>query len=225
MAATLHERIIRVPFRILSMRAAFRHYYHAHSWGPDEESVSGPASSLVRTSAVRRELPEVLRACGARSLLDIPCGDFNWMRHVVLPVEEYIGADIVEELITANRRQFDRPPPHARRFMVLDITADPLPRVDLVLCRDCLVHLSLRRGLRAVENIVASGSTWLLATTFTGAVEHNRDILTGGWRMLDLTLWPFSFPPPVREIDEQWPEWPARRLALWDVRGLASRAA
>jgi hypothetical protein len=38
-------------------------------------------------------------------LLDIPCGDFNWMKLLNLGVD-YIGADIVGELIAENRRRF-----------------------------------------------------------------------------------------------------------------------
>lgn len=217
MPAPLHERIVRMPFRLLSMRSAFRHYYLAQSWGLTEESASGPGSSLAHTAAVRRELPGVLRNLDARSLLDIPCGDFHWMRLLDLPVETYIGADIVEEMISENQRRYGN---EQRRFEVLDLTRDELPRTDIVLCRDCLVHLSLRKAVRAVRNIIQSHSTWLLATTFTGAVTRNRDVLTGGWRMLDMTLPPFSFPPPVLEIDEEWPEWPLRRLGLWKISDL-----
>jgi SAM-dependent methyltransferase len=221
MPAPLHERIIRVPFRLLSMRAAFHHYYKARSWGPDEESASGPASSLTRTAAIRQELPPLLRSLNATSLLDVPCGDFHWMRHIELPVETYTGADIVAPLIAENSRRFGMP---GRSFIVIDLTADPLPRADVILCRDCLVHLSLRNARRAISNIAVSGSEWLLATTFAGAVSRNRDILTGGWRMLDLTLPPFNFPRPLHQIDERWPEWPARRLALWRIADIPRAA-
>jgi hypothetical protein len=218
MPAKLHERVLRVPFRLASTRATFRHYFHARSWGTAEESVSGPASSLERTVAIRRELPGLLSELGARSLLDIPCGDFHWMSHANLPLQEYIGADIVDELIEANR---SRHAAAGRRFEVIDLITGPLPRADVVLCRDCLVHLSLTKALHAVSNIIASGSTWLLATTFPGAVAKNRDTLTGGWRMLDLTLPPFNFPSPRCEIDEEWPQWPHKRLALWNISELA----
>ena len=42
----------------------------------------------------------------------------------------------------------------------------------------------------------------LLATTFTGRTE-NLDIATGGdWRPLNLQIPPFSFPPPLRLVNE-----------------------
>ena len=42
------------------------------------------------------------------SLLDAPCGDFNWMRHVPLGGVSYTGADVVPELIARNRRDYGR---------------------------------------------------------------------------------------------------------------------
>jgi hypothetical protein len=45
---------------------------------------------------------------------------------------------------------------------VLDLVRDPLPRADAVLCRDCLIHLSLEEGRRAPENIRRSGAAYLL---------------------------------------------------------------
>jgi hypothetical protein len=44
--------------------------------------------------------------------------------------------------------------------MRLDLTGDPLPRVDVVLCRDCLVHLSFQNIFRAFANLRRSGSRY-----------------------------------------------------------------
>ena len=83
---------------------------------------------------IRRELPALLRDVGAESLLDAPCGDFNWMRYTELGSVKYIGADVVPSLITRNEERYGR---DDRKFMVLDITknrssdsrCDPLPRL------------------------------------------------------------------------------------------------
>jgi hypothetical protein len=39
-----------------------------------------------------------------------------------------------------------------REFLHLDITTDRLPKVDAILCRDCLVHCSFRQIAAAVRN-------------------------------------------------------------------------
>ena len=61
------------------MEATFAPFYTENRWG-DPESVSGPGSTLTRTSKLRSELPVFWKEIGARTLLDAPCGDFNWMK-------------------------------------------------------------------------------------------------------------------------------------------------
>ncbi len=115
-------------------------------------------------------------------------------------------------------------PDGRRRFMVLDLTADALPPADLLLCRDCLVHLSHADIRRALENIARSRITCLLTTTFPGGAT-NEDIVTGDWRPLDLERPPFSFPPPLRLLEEGCTESDGRfadkSLGLWRVADLA----
>ena len=77
---------------------------------------------------------------------------------------------------------------------------DPLPRVDLVFCRDCLVHLPFADALKALEKIQSSGSRYLLTTTFPG--RRNSDIATGEWHVIDLQAKPFLFPSPLLVFKE-----------------------
>ncbi|HEV8722667.1 MAG TPA: hypothetical protein VGW77_18770 [Candidatus Binatia bacterium] len=60
--------------------------------------MSGPGSSLFQTATVRAALPGVIQQFGVKSMLDIPCGDFNWMKEVTLDVDRYIGGDIIKQL-------------------------------------------------------------------------------------------------------------------------------
>ena len=46
----------------------------------------------------------MLREVNAKSMLDIPCGDFNWMRLVRFDGVQYIGADVVAELVAKNHK-------------------------------------------------------------------------------------------------------------------------
>jgi hypothetical protein len=146
--------------------------------------------------------------------LDLACGDFNWMRLLPLDID-YIGADIVASLVTDNQRRYGS---ERRWFLRLDLLAAKLPRADLVLCRDCLVHFSYRDVFRALGNIKRSGSGYLLTTTFTGRTVNN-DILTGHWRALNLQRAPFDLPAPEWLLNEQCPQQQYRdkHLGLWPV--------
>jgi SAM-dependent methyltransferase len=190
-------RLARRVFERRGMEAIFTEIYRNNVWA-DEESVSGRGSILARTVVIRRELPGLLAGVGARSLLDAPCGDFNWMRHVGLGGVEYVGADVVPELIERNRAAYEG---EGRRFVTLDIVRDELPRADVALCRDCLIHLSFRDARAAIANFKRSGTGFLLATTHP-RVGKNRDIRSGSWRSVNLQLPPFSFPEPLRLVVE-----------------------
>lgn len=177
----------------------FSGIFRSNTWG-STESVSGAGSELKNTAQLIRELPHLLRSLRIGTMLDAPCGDFNWMQHVDLEGIDYLGADIVETIVARNEQLHARP---GRRFTKLDLLADALPRVDLILCRDCLFHFSHADVFRALHAFAASGSTWLLTTTFTyRALPRNGDIATGGWTALNLELPPFSFPPPRRLLIE-----------------------
>jgi hypothetical protein len=206
-----------------SAQQVFGDIYRSKEWN-GAESVSGPGSDLKRTESVRAALPGLLRELGVRSILDAPCGDFHWMKHVDLSGIRYIGGDIVQELIETCRRQ------HASSscsFEHLDLTSSELPRVDLVLVRDCLIHLSFADIAKVVANLRRSGSTYLLTTTFPGK-QWNIDIATGGFRPVNLERPPFNFPAPLRTIAEDpWVDHTpthsedfTRCLGLWRIADL-----
>ena len=66
-------------------------------WG-SKESVSGPGSALVSTAKLRAELPAILSELRIKKLVDAPCGDRNWIKHLEYDFDLYIGVDIVEQL-------------------------------------------------------------------------------------------------------------------------------
>jgi hypothetical protein len=130
----------------------------------------------------------------------------------------YIGGDIVGDVVAENQRRYgsDR-----RSFIRVDIVTDALPQAHVVLCRDCLPHLSNADVLRALRNVRSSGASYLLTTTFDER-RRNIDVITGFWRPLNLELPPFSLPKPIACIDEQCPD-PAyrdKKLALWRTSDL-----
>jgi len=201
------------------MESTFAPFYAENRWG-DEESVSGPGSSLTRTAKLRRELPGLLQEIGVRTLLDAPCGDFNWMKDTRLDLEQYIGADIIPDLIARNSELYGN---DETQFLLLDLTRDELPRADVILCRDCLIHFSYRHIAAAIKNFKRTGSTYLLTNSYP-AWGRNENIRTGDFRPLNLTLPPFNFPPPISQIHEKVPEDEARFfgkiLGLWKLSDL-----
>lgn len=210
-----HRRLER-DFADLDTRQVFRRIYEANVW-ETEETRSGPGSTLVATEAIRTHLPAVLASLQARSLLDIPCGDFHWMGQVDLSaLDLYIGADIVPELVADLERSHGTP---KRQFRCLDLCGEPLPPVDVILCRDVFLHLSHDLIRAALRNIIATDARHLLASTYPD-VTFNPDIRTGLSRPVNLQRPPFSLPPPERLLPDPGVHVDRRALGLWDIEKL-----
>ncbi len=142
----------------------FTHYYEANLWGSDE-SASGPGSTVEYTEGLRVELGALLGKLNVHTMLDAPCGDYNWFRFVPRRDDvQYIGGDIVGSLVASNQERFGN---ENTRFMQFDITRDSLPDADLWMCRDVLFHLSNRDALSAIANFLSSNIRYLLASSHT----------------------------------------------------------
>jgi hypothetical protein len=203
----------------LGLQERFERIYHTNLWS-DPETRSGVGSSLDSTRVLREKLPDALRKLGTGVLLDAPCGDFTWMDHVDLSGIEYIGADIVRSIVESNRESYSR---EGRSFIELDLTRDELPDADVLLCRDCLVHLSYTNIARVFQNVRRSKLRYVLITSFPGRGD-NKDIDDGDWRPLDFEAPPFSFGKPtltiVEECDEEGGSYADKSLCAWAVADL-----
>ena len=215
-------RLLRsVPRRLRGRESVYTRIYAKNGWG-SAESVSGCGSTLRETRVIRQILPSLVERYGIQTLLDVPCGDCHWIQTIGFGASGYIGADIVADLIQRNHAAYGNGG-GTRQFMHLDLVRDPLPTADLVLCRDCMIHLSNAAVLTALRNVRASGAKYLLATTYT-ARPGNPDIVTGDWRPINLQAAPFSLPAPLELISEEW-DWADgyhadKCIGLWDARAL-----
>ncbi|MFA6958739.1 MAG: class I SAM-dependent methyltransferase [Thermoanaerobaculia bacterium] len=196
------------------MRRVFGAILETRAWG-ECESLSGPGSTRERAAAFLPDLIALVESLEVSTLLDAPCGDFNWAGPLADAVDHYIGVDVVPSLIEENRRRWSSP---RRKFVCRDIVRQRLPAADLVLCRDALVHLGNADVMATIENLRRTCARYLLATTFIGDRE-NADIATGDWRPLNLERPPFSLPRPLELVDERCHHsgggWADKRLALW----------
>jgi len=174
--------------------ARFTKIYLENHWN-DSESRSGEGSTLENTQNVRNELPKVLTKYKITSMLDAPCGDFNWMKSITQGSSiKYIGGDIVKPMIEKNQVTYGS---DNISFMHLDITKNLLPKADLMFCRDCLFHLSYQDIALVLENFLNSPIPYLMTTSHaapSGPRIDNSDIKTGDMRLVDLFSKPFCLP-------------------------------
>ena len=194
---------------------AFQVAYATGAWG-SRESGSGVGSELGATENVRSYLPDLFRRLQVSRFLDAPCGDWNWMRRVDISGVAYFGADVVANVVARNNREYARP---GVRFIHADLTRDPLPAVDMIMCRDCWEHLSFQDIAAILKNFRHTGATWLLASN-TPSQDRNQNKHTGlDWRHLNLRLPPFNFPPAIESRKDHYPDVPFE-FTLWRLADL-----
>lgn len=219
--AIKYYRDLRVyKFKNKSAKDVFTEIYKTNRW-KSLESISGEGSEIKQVETLIKELDELTVKFEISSVLDLPCGDFNWMQKVNLSKIDYLGGDIVKELIDSIVKKFKSF--ENVNFVVLDLINDNLPKKDLIIVRDCLVHLSYDDIFKSIKNIKASGSKFLLTTTYPNH-KLNDDIITGDWRRLNLMEKPFHFPKPILTIVENCTEshgrYADKSMLLWDISKL-----
>ncbi|MBM79587.1 MAG: hypothetical protein CMJ78_03210 [Planctomycetaceae bacterium] len=220
----LSDKYASIQLRSKSTEDVFTDIFKENFW-QGKDSVSGTGSDLDQIGLISERLPVLFKALDVRSVLDLPCGDFLWMKDVDLSDVEYVGADIVKELIADNVVNFAR---EGVRFEHLNLLDGPLPATNLILVRDCLVHFSYADIDRALNTICNSDIEYLLVTSYTGERE-NKDILTGQWRAINLERAPFNLPKPLQAINEGCTEgdgaFADKALALWRVEDIRQARA
>jgi hypothetical protein len=106
--------------------------------------------------------------------------------------------------------------------MHCNLIENVIPKVDLIICRDMLAHLTNEQIFKVLSNFKASGAKYILATTNLMSTENGTIDKAGDWRKLNLELPPFNFPRPLALIQEDVPfEWErGKYLALWFMQDI-----
>ncbi len=130
------------------------------------------------------------------SVCDLGCGDFNIGSTLVRHTAQYIGVDIVEDLIDYSQRRFVRP---NLEFQCLDIAVDTLPKADCAIVRQVLQHLSNKEIEQIVEKLGQYKYVLITEHLPDNDFEPNKDIISGqGIRLkkqsgVDVLAPPFNF--------------------------------
>ena len=185
----------------------FTEVYRRGLWGTQK---SGPGSTVEATRSRRREIAAILGDLFppglTLTLVDAACGDMAWMP---LLLEElaaakgyrinYIGVDIVKDLIDRNIETCGNTAKIEYRFLQRDLTKSPPPRGDVIFCKDLVNHLVFDDIGRLFSGFNRSGSTWLIITSNEGHRNRNAEKMEGNAsRHINLEAAPFDLPRPLR---------------------------
>jgi len=202
----------------------FKYIYKFNYW-EDPDSRSGPGSNMLYTEEIRKTIPLIFDKFQIESVFDAPCGDFYWMSSVIGKTDiSYLGGDLVGELIQQNVDRWAKI--SNARFTRFDITCDKFPTADLWICRDVHFHLSNADIARSLCEFCQSEIKYVLLTSHSHTPSssfENTDIPSGGFRLLDMTEFPFNLPKtPLYRFNDYIPPHPAREMLLFERAQIAA---
>lgn len=184
----------------LKGKKKFEYIYKLNYWKSGKSlSKSGYGSELENTKQIIKSLSKFIKNHRIKTILDIPCGDFNWFQKMEFNDLEYTGADIVEEIIKNNNKKYGQ---KNINFKTLDILNDNLGNYDLIFNRDCLIHFNDKEIFQVLKNISKTKSKFFATTTYFNSRVNNESKLNDNWRPLNLMINPFNLNNPIEFLDD-----------------------
>lgn len=156
------------------------------------ETPCGRGSTIEYAENVARCIPVLIRGLEIETVNNIGAGDLKWFDHY--DVEYHSGPGVTFshfDVVSRDERVHHR-----------DITAPDckLPKCDLTICRDVLIHLTDEEICTAISNI---RRTSLFALFSTHDAGHNEDLRGRNFRRINLELEPWSMGPTLGKIMEK----------------------
>lgn len=138
-----------------------------HGWQPKGPLLCGMGSLEKYAKPSRQELAKCLKSTGAKSVLELGCGDLVWHGEN-LPHHNYTGIDLHERDTWNKRRE------EGAILIEMEAGSPNLPHAEFIVARDVFIHLSNRYIVQVLEYIKEFG-TWLLASYDPFNNDRNRD--------------------------------------------------
>ncbi len=170
----------------------FTDIYQRGVWGRNQngEGTSGGGSTLESTEVYRKFLQQFLSEYNIKTVVDAGCGDWGFSHLIDWSGIDYIGYDVVKNVIKNNQKKFNK---ENIQFITRNFINKQLPSTDLLICKEVLQHLTL-------EDISTFSTQfhnfkYCLITNDIDPVTMtapNIQINRGSYRVIDLTQPPFS---------------------------------
>lgn len=139
-------------FSEMSRKETFEYIYDNELWGGKNDTFySGDGShipSFVESYSIF--IKKFIKEHNIKSVCDLGCGDFYVASQWIEDKYQYIGIDIVKQMIEHHNQKYATP---TRNFLCLDIVDDDLPQAELCIIRQVLQHLSNDEIIKILEKV------------------------------------------------------------------------
>lgn len=159
-----------------------------------EESLCGSGSWKKQARDARDFIQEKIIEHRFETIIDLGCGDWNWMEEIDFQGAQYLGIDCDEQMIRDNSSKYGS---DQIRFQVGDIFSIDLPEVDLVICRDVLFHVRQELSSSLIEKLKARDRLFFISTSFNRQPSNQEPrqyckIEDWGYYRINLLTEPFN---------------------------------
>ncbi|MFA6118576.1 MAG: class I SAM-dependent methyltransferase [Parachlamydiales bacterium] len=174
-----------------SSENVFSRIYERGAWGKDDEghNYSGEGSTYQNNLFYIDFLEQFIKSHQIKTIVDAGCGDWTFSKSIKWNDVQYIGIDVVKNVIENNISQFTQP---NIKFMAADIINYDLPPSDLLLCKDVLQHLTIEDINLFLKQLHKFKYCLITNDIANDLFECNSQINRGKYRPLDLTKPPFN---------------------------------
>ena len=170
-------------------RAVFEWIYDRGGWSG---LGSGPGSSARYNRPFLNFLSNFARKADIRSIVDYGCGDWTMFSEYQFGNIDYLGIDIVDSVVEANRNRYSGP---GIEFRLARPLAGETCSADLLLMKDVMIHLP---NGHCAEFLDYARNRFRFGIFVNDMRSHeagvNEDIRMGGYRPIDITKPPFNWP-------------------------------
>ena len=188
-------------------KIVFNSIYKSNHWNKSRkfnlnQSYSGPGSvaNSIQTNNLISELEKFFKENNVKNILDAPCGDCAWISKIFNTNINYMGIDIVEDLINKNKLTFKSN--LNVNFYCKDLTEyKDFDNFDFILMRDFFIHLPIPLIKKILTNLKNSNFRYFAFNNYENTNE-NKEISTGQHRKINLLKEPFNLVMPFFKIHE-----------------------
>jgi len=209
--------------RTYKRKVVFKSIYSSNHWRDynkpkANESVSGMGSDLKNDSALVNDIKNFVSEFKIKKILDLGCGDFNWMKFIVLNnknITNYLGLDIVDKIINFNNINYKN---NEVSFQTSDILLEDLPEsYDLVIIRDLFIHLKNDEILKIIEKINNTSIKFLALTSYHTTEVNSNTNRFGHHRYINMELDPFYLDRPFKIFDDNENQHKPRKIYIYKM--------
>jgi SAM-dependent methyltransferase len=175
--------------------------------GNVRESRSGTGSTVDNTVSIRKTLTETIGKYNVRKMLDLGCGDWNWLKEIPksrLPAK-YIGIDAAPDVIASNQAKHGDKQVKFVCESSLDYLAErSYKEFDLILIRHSLEHLPNDYNIQLLKEVIRCAKYVLITSAKHDQANVNGKCKVGGYRPINLLMPPYIkvIGHPSQEIDD-----------------------